>query len=226
VIINSHNFTPAAPDYGVPSGAQPIAAWIPSGDTAGNGTTTLTDLAGSNNGALTNMDAAADWVADTDAGGVRAVDFDGSNDHVIINQIPSQTNGTYGAWVRYGGGNRPVMGTSGITTAYVMLFWTITNTIFVGDATATTQVSWPFVQLQWIDIWRHICVVKNGSTLTMYFDGVSQGTRTMTNISPITFLGRGQSPYWLGRLDDMRIFDSALTQSDVEHLAASRGVTL
>ena len=64
------------------NGKEQIAAWIPSLDTAGNGTTTLTDLVGSNDGTLTNMDA-ADWVADTDAGGVRALDFDGTNDRVI-----------------------------------------------------------------------------------------------------------------------------------------------
>ena len=40
------------------NGKEPVAAWIPSLDTAGNGTTTLTDLVGSNNGTLTNMDAA------------------------------------------------------------------------------------------------------------------------------------------------------------------------
>ena len=42
------------------NGKEPVAAWIPSLDTAGNGTTTLTDLVGSNNGTLTNMDAATD----------------------------------------------------------------------------------------------------------------------------------------------------------------------
>lgn len=57
--------------------------WCPSLDTSGNGTTTLTDLSGNgNNGTLTNMDAGTDWVADTDSGGVRALDFDGSNDRI------------------------------------------------------------------------------------------------------------------------------------------------
>jgi hypothetical protein len=64
------------------NGKEPIYAWIPSLDTAGNGTTTLSDLVSNRPGTLTNMDAATDWVADTDAGGVRAVDFDGSNDSV------------------------------------------------------------------------------------------------------------------------------------------------
>ena len=70
------------------NGKEPIAAWIPSLDTAGNGTTTLTDLVGSNDGTLTDMDAATDWVADTNAGGIRALNLDGGNDHIVISDDP------------------------------------------------------------------------------------------------------------------------------------------
>jgi len=76
--------------------------WCPSLDTAGNGTTTLTDLSGNgNNGTLTNMDAATDWVADTDNGGVRALDFDVAvdNQYVTTADIDS-TVITIGAWVK------------------------------------------------------------------------------------------------------------------------------
>ena len=85
VIINAHNFTPAIWSPAV-NGKTPVSAWVPSRDTAGNSTTTLTDLSsGENNGTLTNMAVPANnWVADTDAGGVRALEFDGSNDYVAL----------------------------------------------------------------------------------------------------------------------------------------------
>lgn len=59
-----------------------LAWWCPSLDETGNGTTTLHDLVGSVNGTLTNMDPLTDWVADTASGGVRCLDFDGTNDFV------------------------------------------------------------------------------------------------------------------------------------------------
>lgn len=82
VIINAHNFTPPVFNPAV-NGKSPVITWCPSRDTVGNGTTTLYDLAGTNNGTLTSMDAATDWVADTGSGGVRRLDFDGINDRVI-----------------------------------------------------------------------------------------------------------------------------------------------
>jgi hypothetical protein len=66
------------------NGKEPAFAWIPSLDTAGNGTTTLNDLIGSRHGTLTNMDAGTDWVSDTGAGGVRALDFDDTNDFATL----------------------------------------------------------------------------------------------------------------------------------------------
>lgn len=57
--------------------------WAPSLDDTGNGTTTLYDLAGSNDGTLTNMDASTDWVADTANGGVRRLDFDTTSEHIV-----------------------------------------------------------------------------------------------------------------------------------------------
>lgn len=66
------------------NGKEPAFAWIPSLDDVGNGTTTLNDLIGSRDGTLTNMDAGTDWVADTGAGGVRALDFDATNDFASL----------------------------------------------------------------------------------------------------------------------------------------------
>jgi hypothetical protein len=63
-------------------GTAPVAAWCPSLDTAGNGTTTLTDLVGGSNGTLTNMVPASDWT--DDGSGLWSLDFDGSNDYVAL----------------------------------------------------------------------------------------------------------------------------------------------
>ena len=87
------------------NGKVPVAVWCPSRDTLGNGTTTLTDLVGSSNGTLTNMDPATDWVSDTDAGGIRALDFDGSDDFVSLGNTTSLTSTAFSVsfWMRWNG---------------------------------------------------------------------------------------------------------------------------
>jgi hypothetical protein len=88
------------------NGKTPIAAWIPSLDDAGNGTTTLNDLVGSNNGTLTNFaltGATSNWVSDTGSGGVRALDFDGVNDFVTTSSgtvAEGRTTFSAMAWVK------------------------------------------------------------------------------------------------------------------------------
>lgn len=65
--------------------------WCPSLDTEGNGTIILNDLAHNSNGTLTGMDPVTDWISDTDSGGIRALDFDGSNDYVTGSSIAVQS---------------------------------------------------------------------------------------------------------------------------------------
>jgi hypothetical protein len=65
---------------------EPTTAWIESLDPEVLTSSKATDLIGTNHGTLTNMDLTADpetsRIPDTDAGGVRALDFDGINDRV------------------------------------------------------------------------------------------------------------------------------------------------
>ena len=151
-----------------------------------------------------------------------ALDFDGSDDYVdLATQIPNQTNGTYSAWIKYSGsGNSAVFGTSGGNPSYIFLFFNADN-IFVGD-NASSQVSWPFSPADFTDTWKLLTLVKSGSTLTLYVDGVSQGSRSMTNITPVDYIGTGQTGggdyHFNGQIDDLRIYNRALTSTDIQAL--------
>lgn len=81
------------------NGKEPIVAWIPSRDDAGNGTATLSALVGTVTGTLTSMDPATDWVADTGAGGIRRIDQDGSNDYIISSAEIAVQQRTMNIWV-------------------------------------------------------------------------------------------------------------------------------
>ena len=241
VLINSHNFpssgwTPAV------NGKSPINAWVPSRDTAGNGTTTLTDLSGSNNGTLTNMEL-ADWVADTNAGGVRALEFDGVNEDVqmgTISAINGATVVSMSAWIYRASTGTTVGlgGAAGVTTNRFSLIWFSDGNVYISaSATANTYA---FCALTGTG-WKHIVVNYNGAAsgdsnrLKVSIGGVSKtmsfsGTvpSALGTVTPEFSLGRDASNrYSGGRIDDVRLFTQALDSSDIAALYASgngRGV--
>jgi hypothetical protein len=226
VIINAHNFggggiwTPAV------SGKMPVAAWVPSRDDAGNGTTTLTDLVGSNNGTLTNMDAATDWVADTDAGGVRALEFDGVNDHILttLTAVNAAAN-TISFWVksvgaagtfylsqRGAGGNQWQIWHS---SSDLVSYWN-GSTIITGSSLVSGGN------------WVHVCVVRDGTSIKWYRNGILTHTKTSSvptaSTQAVRLMTDDGTTFGAGTIDDIRIFDQALNATDVADLyAAGRG---
>jgi hypothetical protein len=78
--------------------------------------------------------------------------------------------------------------------------------------------------------WMHHAVVKSGSLLTYYRDGVVSGTRTITqglnNPQPLFFGGERTDEYWAGRLDDVAIWTKALSSSQVSALTSGAATPL
>jgi hypothetical protein len=211
------------------NGKEPVAAWIPSLDTAGNGTTTLTDLVGSNNGTLTNMDAATDWVADTDSGGVRALACDGVNDFIncgtnSIFNLPG--NMGFSCWVkptrvtgndqflcerRTGGGG---------DLAYSVYITTGKLAMFRFDGATRQIISAASVIT---NVWNHLVFSTDNSGSYLGINGVWETfARQPSNSSPTGTLYLGKSTAnsrWLAALlDDVRIFNIGLDASDVAYL--------
>ena len=82
--------------------------------------------------------------------------------------------------------------------------------------------------------WHHVAVTLNGSTGILYVDGVQVGSNTAMTLKPSTlgvttqnWIGRSQytnDPYLDGRVDDFRIYNSAMTASQVMHLVNGQTV--
>ena len=76
------------------------------------------------------------------------------------------------------------------------------------------------------DEWYHHAVVKDGDSLTYYRDGELLNERfivdPMFSPNPLPFGMAGQSDVevWRGYLSDVRLFESALTQSEVQSIMA------
>ncbi len=209
------------------NGKEPVAAWIPSLDTAGNGTTTLTDLVGSNDGTLTNMVAGSDWVADTDAGGVRALDFDGSNDKVVApNFSVTGATATLSIWMK----RRSAKALDGVLTNHntstvsdrlLSIFCQGTICVFnIGNGTATNTISASIGSS-----WTHVVGVRNGATMQLWLNGVLAASRTdafATDFPTLTqpwVLGQFANSWAFdGLLDAAYVFDPALDSSDIAYL--------
>ena len=82
--------------------------------------------------------------------------------------------------------------------------------------------------------WHHVAVTLNGSTGTLYVDGAQVGINTAMTLKPSdlgattqNWIGRSQysaDPYLDGRVDDFRIYNRALTASEVMHLKNGQSV--
>jgi hypothetical protein len=199
----------------------------------------LKDSSGKGLNALGNGDPG---FADGKAGFGKAVAFDGVNDYIdlpIGNLISTLGSSTFAAWVNpTGTANWERVFDFGTgTTVYMFLTVRTTNgmarfAITTGSnaAGAESMVTSP---MPLGTGWRHLAVVIDSvnMTETLYFDGVpvvSGPTATLPRDMGVTtqnWLGRSQwsgDAYYNGLLDDVRIYDRALSEAEVRYLAGDR----
>ncbi len=221
-----------------------VCAMCPSKDTSGDGTTTLTDFVGVSNGTLTTMDAASDWVVDTGSGGAKALDFDGTNDHVLTANTPSAAAkcASLMYWFKRSAINTTAPGLAWAaanndnTTRFSVNVFRDGNVYIVVGGTAfgsfaTNDTNW------------HSLVVNfngdgagNSDRLKAYLDGVEK-TLTFSGSIPSmlptaarsrVIIGAVMAPtltYGSGRVDDVRAMLRIASAGEIAEFAASRGGT-
>ncbi|MEZ6052087.1 MAG: LamG domain-containing protein [Planctomycetaceae bacterium] len=75
--------------------------------------------------------------------------------------------------------------------------------------------------------WHHVALVRNGNEVRIYLDGnaspeieVTSSARSLADISNLIFGGRGDhESTWEGRLDEIAVFDRALSAEEVQRLS-------
>ncbi|HOO70675.1 MAG TPA: Ig-like domain-containing protein [Spirochaetota bacterium] len=193
-------------------------AWYPfngnANDESGNG------LNGTVNGAI--------LTSDRDSNSNSAYDFDGSNDYIYIGN-PSELTGmsalTVSVWVYTHSAPSPnssiIVKGDGTNTSYGFGLADTSGTIsfncnYSGSITSTT-----------IDFntWVHLLLVWNGSTAQMYYNNSIIGSMSCSGTisgSEVLSIGRCGSwtswAYFDGIIDDVRIYDRALTADEIEAL--------
>jgi parallel beta-helix repeat protein len=203
----------------------PVGYWALDENT---GTTTADASGNGNNGTLQNGVA---WTAPGKAGAA-ALTFDGTNDRVLIStssSLEATTAMSIGGWFNHAstGGS----GTSGVTKAqnyrltaqeanaassHWQFFFTDSNGT-IRSITTTNAYS--------NDVWHYVMGTYDGTQLKIYVDGVSAAppvnfTGAIKVSTASVFLGlRDATAYYAGQMDEIRIYNRALSASEVAALA-------
>ena len=104
--------------------------------------------------------------------------------------------------------------------------------LFHNNSNGTLSVGWESNSTDRLDVtgvfsvlkkWNHIAIVINGSTLTLYVNGVRKGTITSKTYSGLTAFGdlgfgnTGSNQWWIGGLDEIRVWRTARTQTEIRN---------
>jgi Concanavalin A-like lectin/glucanases superfamily len=110
--------------------------------------------------------------------------------------------------------------------AYGMALQTAGTLIF-GVADAASYASLASTQAVPLNTWTHVAAVRNGSTMTLYINGVQAATGSnmlgnLVDTSSPLLLGQSSGGWgndsFDGRLDELRIYNRALSASEVSAL--------
>ena len=198
-----------------------VGCWSPSLGASGY---LLRDVSGRNNhGTLTNMDPGTDWVP-SERGLV--LDYDGSNDAVVMGSIPIKTSMAATAWIniRAMSGTMTVLGDcnlGGNTQDYFLEVNRTSNKVSVLWGNAVIQTDTRDLA---INRWYLIGFTRFGAasawSINIYVDGVAGSTGT-TGANPNggsgTSIGKGgqlDALYFNGRIGEAALWDRPLNDSE------------
>jgi hypothetical protein len=184
---------------------------------------TIADRSGNGH---TGTIAGATWVAGRTGG---ALSFDGVNDWVTVNDAPAlslTTAMTLEAWVMPStvvDWQTVILKESSAGLAYSLYSSNLSGTASgyarIGgadrDATAPTRLP--------VNVWSHLAATYDGTALRLYVNGALVATRAITgavttSALPLRFGGNASwGEFFNGGIDDIRIYNRALSQSEVQN---------
>jgi hypothetical protein len=187
------------------------------------GGSTLYDIAGSNHGTLTNMDPATDWVM-TEKGW--ALDFDGSNDGVLIDEIAGNiSQGTVVALTSVkatvGGNIKGLLGQAG---ASLQNEWNLNPSLGRHDMLFDDG---NFARIDWggasdIDGWRLWSWSWEGSVVTFGRDNEFQindaGGTGVIDWATVDVIGDAGTNEYEGQIALLLVYNRALQPSEIQQL--------
>ncbi len=208
----------------------------------GTGSSIVTDnTAGTNNGTLSSMDPATDWISspvscnsslqDPSTLPGKALDFDGTNDIVETQFImPTTSAFSIQAWIypRATFYKRIVSNFDGVGSAgsgeIVLDTYNATDNGRALRLTVQTGVI-STANVLTLNAWNHVSATFDNGLMTIYVNGFDVGNITVgfTSVSTIGkkfILGEdnvigGSTEYFNGKMDEVRFWNKALTQTEI-----------
>lgn len=186
-------------------------------------------------------------VNDTNQGGSKAYEFDGSDDEIttttvftalrelswsawIYDNNPLNEAGTtlFGQWTYANGGTYQVSIGLGSIHQNPRAYTPRIAGVLDGGGFVNTLLQTGSVQTLPDSVaagWQHWAFTWNNTSSSFYINGIHVNT-SPANAGALTetngfFKFSGS---WAGRIDDFRGYDRPLSESDIEHLASARGV--
>lgn len=190
--------------------------WPALGTTISN-TQTITDLTRNNTITATSLTYANDGT----------FSFNGSSNYIdVTNNLGVMSAYTISFWARRDAENRmPVAGRT--NTAFYWYgdnSWAYTHGGTWGEYYYSKPTSIP------LGTWGHYCVVYNGFNVSIYRQGIFQGSQATTGAADwsqglrIGFWAGGSGYAWQGRIDSVSMYNRALTADEVSsNFSALRG---
>ncbi|MEZ4697569.1 MAG: LamG-like jellyroll fold domain-containing protein [Rhodothermales bacterium] len=159
----------------------------------------------------------------------KALQFDGVGGYVSVPYVPATTQRTACTWIKTtaDGGGYSLINWGSVeagTYAFLQLF---NGVLYYGEVgSGFNQVWTPFAVNtgQWV----HVCVVKDGNTATLYVDGQPTASSSgftfpvTTDLLTIGAARQGETvdAFYKGEMDDVQLWDVALSQSGIEAVRA------
>jgi len=153
----------------------------------------------------------------TDDGG--SIVFDGSNDYIdVASSLGTLSNYTIMFWARRDAENRmPIAGRT--STAF---YWYGDNSWYYTHGGAAAEYYYSKPTSIPLSTWGHYCVVYNGANVSIYRQGIFQGSQNTTGTADwsqglkIGYWSAGGGYAWQGRIASVLMYNTALTAAQVE----------
>ena len=200
----------------------------------GSGLTTIDSTGYGNNGTLIGNPTWTASVAPTNFTNTNCLNFNGSSSYVSIPKIPLTEKISISAWFKTSvtTGNRTIFGARATASSGdEIVLWTggsgVQLWFIMHDLTQYVTGGGSFTP----NAWNHVVGTSNGSVISVYLNGVSVATSsitgsyidTRTNTSPIWKIGEStydtlNTTWFSGSIDDLRIYNRALTPAEITGL--------
>lgn len=152
--------------------------------------------------------------------------FDGVGDQITIPNVEVTNNVSVSFWAKLGTSTPAVRHAAGRHPGWFVSSNTGSSTVRIAINTGTEQNA---TFDTWASLgtssWHHYAGVYDGSTVKAYLDGVLRDTVAQTgniNVTGNTRIGAywngGDTFRWIGMIDEVYIFDRALTEDEITRL--------